>query len=69
MEAIERILMRDRQISVRRVAYELRIPKTTVYEIMNNQLGMKKGCTRWVSKLLATIQRASRADCCQEFLQ
>ena len=69
IEAVERIIMRDRQISVPRVAYELDIPKTTIHEIMNNHMGMKKVCTRWVPKLLTPIQRANRVDCCQELLQ
>ena len=60
IEAVERIVMRDRQISVRRVAYELGIPTTTVYETMSNHLGMKKVATRWVPKLLTPIQRANR---------
>ena len=50
--------MHDRQISVRRLAYELPIPTTTtttVYEIMSNHLGMKKVSTRWVPKLLTPI--------------
>ena len=38
--------MRDQEISVRRVAYELSIPTTTVYEIMSDHLGMKKVSTR-----------------------
>jgi transposase len=54
IEAVERIVMRDRQISVRHVAYEL---------------GMKKVSTRWVPKLLTPIQRTNRVDCCQELLQ
>ena len=48
IEAVERIVMGDRQISVHRVAYELAIPTTTVYEIMNNHFGMKKVSTTWV---------------------
>ena len=36
---------------------------------MNNHMGMKKVCTRWVPKLLTPIQRANRVDCCQELLQ
>ena len=68
IEAVERIVMRNRQISVRRVAYELRIPTTTVYEIMSNHLGMKKVSTRWVPKLLTSIQRAKHVDCCQEHI-
>ena len=69
IEAVERIVMRDRQIPIRRVAYELAIPKTTIHEIMNNHMGMKKVCTRWVPKLLTPIQCANRVNCCQEFLK
>ena len=65
IKAIERIGMRDRQISIRPLAEEL----TITHEIMNNHMGMKKVCTRWVSKLLTPIQRANRVDCCQELLQ
>ena len=69
IEAVERMVMPDRQIPIRRVAYELGIPKTTIHEIMNNLMGMKKVCTRWVPKLLTPIHRANRVDCCQELLQ
>ena len=69
IEAVERIIMRNQQVSVRRVAYELGIPKTITHEIMDNQLGMKKVCTRWILKLLTLIQRANHVDCCQELLQ
>ena len=48
IEAVERIVMRDRQISIRRLAEELAI----IHEIMNNHMGMKKAWTRWVPKLL-----------------
>ena len=65
IEAVERIVMRNRQIPIRRLAKELPI----IHEIMKNQLGTKKVCTRWVPKLLTPIQRAIRVDCCQEFLQ
>ena len=46
IEAVERIVMVDRQISLRRLAEELAIPKTTVHEIMNKHMGMKKICTQ-----------------------
>ena len=59
IEAVERIVMRIRQVSVRRLAEELAI----IHEIMDNQLGMKKVCTRWILKLLTPIQRANRALC------
>ena len=69
IEAVERIVMRNRQVSVRRLAEELGIPKIIIHEIMDNQLGMKKVCTWWVPKLLTPIQRANRMDCCQELLR
>ena len=65
IEAVERIVIRDRQISIRRLAEELAI----MHEIMNNHMGMKKVCTRWVPKLLTPIQPANRVDCFQELLQ
>ncbi len=69
IQTVERIVMRDRQISVCRVANELGISKTRVHEIMNNHLGMSKVCTRWVPKLLTPLQRINRVECCQELLQ
>ena len=69
IQAVERIVMHDRQISVYRIAYKLAIPTTTVYEIISDHLGMKKVSTRWVPNLLASIQRVNRVDCCQELLQ
>ena len=69
IEAVERIVMRDRQISIRRLAEELAISKATIHEIMNNHMGMKKICTWWIPKLFTPIQRVNRMDCCQELLQ
>ena len=65
IEAVERIVKRDRQISICRLAEEL----TIIHEIMNTHMGMKKVCTRWVPKLLAPIQRDNRVHCYQELLQ
>ena len=65
IEPVERIVMRDRQISIRRLAEELAI----IHEIMNNHMDMKKVCTQWGPKLLTPIQRANRMDCCQDFRQ
>ena len=65
IEAVEQIVIRDRQISIRRLAEELAI----THEIMNNHMGMKKVCTRWILKLLISTQLTNRVDCCQELLQ
>ena len=42
IEDVERIVMRDRQISIRRLAEESPI----IHEIMNNHMGMQRVCTR-----------------------
>ena len=36
---------------------------------MNNHMGLKKVCTRWVPKLLTPMQCINRVDCCQELLK
>ena len=69
IEVVERIVMRDRQISICRVAYELAIPTTTVYEIMSNRLDMKKVSTRRIPKLLTPVQHANRMDCYRELVK
>jgi hypothetical protein len=56
--------MRDRQISVRRVADELDISKTIVHQIMTTHLAMHKVCVRWLPKFLTPLQRANRVECC-----
>ena len=58
VEAVERIEMRDRKISVHCITYELIIQTTTVYEMMSNHLGMKKISTRWIPKLFTPLQRS-----------
>jgi transposase len=69
IHAVERLVMRDRQISVRRVADQLNISKTIVYEILNDHFGMKEVYTKWVPELLTPLQRANRVECCEELLQ
>ena len=69
IRAVEKIVMRDRQISVRREADELYISITLLYEIISDYLGMKKVCMRLAPKLLTPLQCAARADCCEAFLE
>ena len=46
IQALQRIGMRNRQISLRSLPYELSIPTTTVYQIISSHLGMKRVSTR-----------------------
>ena len=65
IQAVEGIVMDDRQISIRCLAEEL----TIIHEIMNNHMDMKTVCTRWVPKFFTPIQPVNRVDCCQELLK
>ena len=60
---------RDRQASIRCVADELDISKTSLYEVISDPLGMKKVCKRWVPKFFTPLPRVSRVDCCEERLE
>jgi histone-lysine N-methyltransferase SETMAR len=66
--AVQRIIMRDRLISLRCIGDEIGIAKSTVHAIVHNQLQMSKVCTKWVPKSLTAIQRTSRIDCCAELI-
>ena len=59
IEAVQSIVMRNRQISIRRLAEE----STIIHEIMNNYMGMKKVCTRWGPKFFTPIQSPFRVHC------
>lgn len=69
IEAVEQVVIHDRQISIRRVADELNITKSSVHQITNEHLGMKKVCTQWMLKSLTPLQRMNWVDCCEELLQ
>ena len=69
IEAVERIVVDDRRVSICSIAYELGITKTAIHEAIDDQLGMKKVCTRWIQKLLTSIQSANSVDCCQGLLE
>ena len=57
IEVVERIVKHDWQSSVRRVAYQLAIPTTTVYEIMSSHLGMKKAFDKMGIKIALTYSK------------
>ena len=57
IEVVERIVKHDRQSSVRRVAYQVGIPTTTVYEIMSSHLGMKKAFFKMDIKIVVTYSK------------
>ena len=55
IQIVQWIVICDWQISICRLAYELPISTVTVYEIISNDLGMKKVSTRWVMNTYSTF--------------
>nr|QXJ78547.1 putative DD34D transposase [Floraphis choui] len=63
---VRELLNTNRQLSVRLVSQTLNIPKSTVHEIVMNNLQMRKVCVKLVPKVLTDDQRSHRLETCQE---
>lgn len=59
----------NRCMSIRLLADECHIPKSTVHRIVTENLGMHKICTKMVPKVLSDDKKASRARICHELLE
>lgn len=58
----------DRRLSVRLMGNMLNILKTKVHEIVTNDIGMRKVCTKMVPKVLTDDQKSCCVETCQENL-
>ncbi|XP_071453429.1 protein GVQW3-like [Hetaerina americana] len=59
---IRDVLNSDRRLSVRMIAEQCNVPKTTVHEIIREQLQMRKICAKLVPKVLSDDQRLNRLE-------
>jgi hypothetical protein len=57
MEQVKTILECTRSISCTATATEVRISPASVYHILNNSLGKRKGCAKWIPHVLNNYQR------------
>ena len=65
---VEQEVNGDRRLKAKEIAARVGISKTTVLRILHEHLHMNKVSARWVPKLLSSIQKERRVECCQEFL-
>ena len=65
---VKELLNTDRRLSVRLLSELLDIPKTTVHDIVTNNLNMRKVCAKMVPKVLTDDQKLRRVETCQENL-
>ena len=59
----------DCRLTVRMIAEELAINKDTVWSIVNENLEMRKVCTKMLPKLLSEDQKQQRVTVCQDIIE
>ncbi|XP_011860249.1 PREDICTED: putative uncharacterized protein FLJ37770 [Vollenhovia emeryi] len=66
---IQECLNTDRRMSIRMIAETLSIPKTTVHDIVTNNLHMREVCGKLVPKLLTDDHKNNRMMVARELLE
>jgi len=66
---VSNLLNTDRRMSVRMIADTLNIPKTSVHDIIRNNLHMRKVCAKFVPKLLSNDHKNNRVTIATELLE
>ena len=69
IEAVERIVMQDRRMTIRQIADISGISFGSVESILHDHLDMNKVCARWVPRMLTPEMKKNRLECSQENLQ
>jgi hypothetical protein len=60
IEAVDRLIRRDKRMKIRDVAEELDISKSTAHRIVYDVLKYRKVCARWVPKQLTEDHKSTR---------
>ncbi|XP_025262344.1 laccase-15 [Camponotus floridanus] len=68
VEAVKKIVMENRRITIREVAEDVGISVGSCYAIFSGVLGMQRVAAKFVSKLLNFDQKQRRVDIAQELL-
>lgn len=64
--AVEKMLQRDRRLTIREISDEIGIGTRQVHTILHDHLGVSKVSARWVPRLLGPEQKLNRVDTCRE---
>lgn len=65
---VRKLLNEDRRMTVRTISENLGIPQTTVFEIVTENLNMRKVCAKLVPRVLSNDQKTTRKTISQELL-
>ena len=62
VERMRSLVKSDRRLTLRMISSELNFNRFTVYQILSQDLDMRKVCAKMVPKNLTTEQKANRRD-------
>ncbi|GFS04114.1 histone-lysine N-methyltransferase SETMAR [Elysia marginata] len=69
VSTVEKLIMQDRRITVKQLAFETKISIGSVETILHDHLNLNKVSARWVPRLLTTDQKQERVNYCQHLLR
>ncbi|GFT88999.1 protein GVQW3 [Trichonephila clavipes] len=69
VERVRVAVEQDRRFTVRELEDEIRIPKSTVWRILTENLGMTRVCAKFIPKLLSDQQKNLRLEIAQDNLE
>ncbi|XP_033224565.1 protein GVQW3-like [Belonocnema kinseyi] len=69
VERVRVAVEQDRRLNVRELEDELGIPKSTVWRILTENLGMTRVCAKFILKLLTDQQKNLRLEIAQDNLE
>jgi len=67
IDRVRSFVLSDRQLTVRMIAEELGLGKSSVHTILTEHLEMKKVCAKIVPKLLTPEQKLQWKECCVDW--
>ncbi|GFR95245.1 histone-lysine N-methyltransferase SETMAR [Elysia marginata] len=66
---VEKLIMQDRRITVKQLAFASKISIGSVETILHDHLNLNKMSARWVPRLLTSDQQQERVNCCKHLLR
>ena len=69
VERVRQVVRGDRRLTVRMIADEVGMNHNAVWEIITEDLGMRKICAKMVPKLLSNDQKDRRKQVCQDIIE
>jgi len=67
IDRVRSLMLSDRRLTVRMIAEELGLGKSSIHTILMDHLEMKRVCTKIVAKLLTPEQKLQQKECCVDW--